>query len=825
MKTKSYISICLALMTFAGAHSTKAASHTWTGSVSSLWSNPLNWDGGAPQIGEANVVLNFEYGATRNASTNDIGNISVDDIVFTGNNFTLGGYFITLTGVSFYNLDCQNSGNVIAMDMVLNSSLEYFKVDFNCSLTLKGALSGPGGFTKWGDGILSLTGSNANTYSATTYAYGGILNLGKSSSVNAIAGPLVLGQYDNPTNSATVDPTNIVQLASSEQIANNAPITFNPAGYIDLNGYNETVGTLTMTGGAISGNGGTLTLNGDVTGTSVWNNHPSFYGNLSLGGTNRIFKTLTKDSAILLEGIVSDGGSPAGIIKLGTNGGLRLDATNNTYTGTTIVGGGWLGLLEPGGLGSSASGTVVSNGAEINIGLDFHGPVETLTLMGGSRFVAIGTSNSWDGNIVLNGDAEIDVDDAANNETLDINGVISGTGNITMQFGGTLRFKGSSPNTYNGRTTIIESTTLNRVSTLELRKPNNVVAVPGPLIIGGATNPPVSEFVVAYSDNQIADTAQVTVNPSGELDLNDHFDTIGSLSGSNGVVNLNTGAITSGGDNADSMFGGVISGTGPVSLTKIGSGHLVLTGNNNCTGKMVVNAGDLYVNGIQSCPVEVNSSSKLHGQGLTGTISGLGGSFAPGDNITAPTHGQMLTPNLMLDGGSIFDIDLAGPASMGKYDQLIVGGSVTLSNATLHLTQSSSGLSNDVFTIIRNNGAGAVKGTFIGMPEGAILVLSPLQQFKLTYVGGASGHDVTLTQITPPLPPSLSGIIKLGNGQIQLTGTGVLGQAYSVLANTNIATTNWVNIGMVVSDQSGGLTFIDPNAPNYQQRFYRFRSP
>src|SRR5947207_2861794 len=232
MKTKSYFSICLALAMCASAISTNAASHTWTGSVSFAWSNPSNWIGGAPQIGEANVILNFVTGATRQSSTNDIGNIAVDDIVFTGGNFTVGGYFITLTGAGFYNLACQ-------------------------------------------------------------------------------------------------------------QIADNAPITVNPAGAVDLNGHNETVGPLTMIGGVIDANGGTLTLNANVTGDIIWNNNPTFVGNLSLGGTTRVFKTLNP-GAIILTGVISDGGSPAGIIKLGTLGGLRLDGTNNTYSGVTSVGEGWV---------------------------------------------------------------------------------------------------------------------------------------------------------------------------------------------------------------------------------------------------------------------------------------------------------------------------------------------------------------------------------------------------------------------------------------------------------------------------------------------------
>src|SRR5262249_42101564 len=150
--------------------------------------------------------------------------------------------------------------------------------------------------------------------------------------------------------------------------------------------------------------------------------------------------------------------------------------------------------------------------------------------------------------------------------------------------------------------------------------------------------------------------------------------------------------------------------------------------------------------------------------------------LAPGDNVNVPDHGQMAAVDLTLDSSSDFNIDLAGPAATGKYDQLSVAGSVTLSNAAFHLTQSSSGKSNDVFTIVKNVGAAAVKGTFNGLPEGSVISISPLQKFKLSYVGGASGHDVILTQISSALPSQITNITRSGNGQIQLTGSGVIGQ-------------------------------------------------
>src|SRR6266446_1819492 len=116
MNNRNILSALIVMAFVAGSQSLQAGLHTWSGAVNNSWSNDGNWSsGGAPQFGEANITLVFPAGATRYAATNGVGNYAIDEIVISGNNYTLGGYGITLTGVSYYNLDCSGTNNVIAL--------------------------------------------------------------------------------------------------------------------------------------------------------------------------------------------------------------------------------------------------------------------------------------------------------------------------------------------------------------------------------------------------------------------------------------------------------------------------------------------------------------------------------------------------------------------------------------------------------------------------------------------------------------------------------------------------------------------------------------
>src|SRR5215475_3557332 len=88
--------------------------------------------------------------------------------------------------------------------------------------------------------------------------------------------------------------------------------------------------------------------------------------------------------------------------------------------------------------------------------------------------------------------------------------------------------------------------------------------------------------------------------------------TIGSLTGS-GNVTLGVGTLTTGNDNTNTAFSGVISGAG--GLTKIGNGTFSLTGINTYTGPTTVNGGTLAVNGSIAGSVFVNNGGTLGGNG------------------------------------------------------------------------------------------------------------------------------------------------------------------------------------------------------------------
>ena len=77
--------------------------------------------------------------------------------------------------------------------------------------------------------------------------------------------------------------------------------------------------------------------------------------------------------------------------------------------------------------------------------------------------------------------------------------------------------------------------------------------------------------------------------------------------------------------------------------------------------------------------------------------------------------------------------------------------------------------------------------------------------------------------------PLNGGVTRLGNGALQFNFANLPGGSFTVLASTNAASpaNAWWNLGLAleVPPGSGLFQFIDPQATNYPQRFYRGRSP
>ncbi len=354
---------------------------------------------------------------------------------------------------------------------------------------------------------------------------------------------------------------------------------------VSLNGTSPTLANLTFDNATRSytlaqGSGGSLVLNGAA--TVVVN-----------AGDHGISAPIT--------------GSGASLTMSGS-GGLTLSG-NNTYDGGTTVSAGQLTLGNANALGSGGltvnGGTVELNGISLALpNLSGSGgtiqntvnPLATLTVG------ADNSSTAFSGGLT----------DAGNgNKKLAL--VKTGTGTLTLN--------GSVANSYSGVTTV-------DAGVLQLGKTAGVNAISGDLVIGDGAGGVDADIVKLLASNQIVDTALVTVNSSGEFDLNGFNETVTALSGSGNVV-LNGGNLTVLND-AGGSFSGDLSGNG--GFTKGGNGAYTIHGTHGYHGATVVQAGKLVLDGsIANSAVTVDAGAVLAGNGVVGSISGAG-NISPGNS-------------------------------------------------------------------------------------------------------------------------------------------------------------------------------------------------
>jgi hypothetical protein len=192
------------------------------------------------------------------------------------------------------------------------------------------------------------------------------------------------------------------------------------------------------------------------------------------------------------------------------------------------------------------------------------------------------------------------------------------------------------------------------------------------------------------------------------------------------------------------QFGiGLISGSG--GLLKKGFGiTLLLSG--GVSGTVTVENGILVVDGNSSSQVNVTGGA-LGGNGTVGAVNVTSGGVSAG-TLQSPTGTLNIQGNLTVGAAGAVIIKLAGSAA-GQYDQLSVNGTINLTDSRLvpvPLNNFNPAI-NDVYTIIKNNGSNPVIGTFAGIAEGGVFAPSNNLAFRVSYAGGASGRDVTLTRI------------------------------------------------------------------------------
>lgn len=588
------------------------------------------------------------------------------------------------------------------------------------TLTYGGIATGSGALTKADSGTLVLSGANATTGAMTLT--GGILSISSDANLGtAPASAKIMltfngGNLDTTatftlngnrnlkfTQNATIDVAPGTTLTyGGVASGSGTSLTLPDTGTLLLTGTSTYTGDTNVTAGTLMlGSAATLSASSDVVlaGTLDLDGNSNTIGSLAGTGTvtdsSATAATLTtnKDNAsTAFSGTIADGAGSVSLVKVGT-GTLTLSG-HNTFSGTATVSAGTLQYGSATALPTTSD--VTSTGSAE---LDIAGYDVTIGSLAGTGGVE---DSGAAATLTTNGD---NASTSFTGIIADLSGPLSlikaGTGTLTL--GGT--------NTYTGTTTV-------SAGTLQLSKKNALSA-----------------------------SSDVTVDAT--LDIDGTAQTLGSLAGTGIVEDSGAAAtLTANADDATTTFSGLIEDlSGPLSLTKSGTGALTLTDNNTYSGATSVAAGTLYVDGSQASSNVTLQGGTLGGSGTVGTITSgtSGGTFSPGDPTDILTGG-----NLKLTAGSpTFNATLDGPSAGTDYSQFDATGTVNINGASLAISLGYTPANGQVFTILSNAGGSAVTGTFAGLPEGSTLAYDGTN-FTISYVGG-SGHDITLTAGTPSI--------------------------------------------------------------------------
>ncbi len=682
--------------------------YVWDGGGSdNLWSSAENWVDDAVPVEGAD--LEFPSGADRLSPVNDFAsNTNFTNITIAGAGYSIDGNTVDLDGS--LNATYGSGSSSISLGIELQAT-QTIDVAAGGLLELSGEISGTGfGITKSGSGTLRLAGTSANIYTGTTVVSAGVLELNKTAGQDAIPGAL------------TVNSSSTVLLSQSNQINDSAAISvLATTAKLDLNGFDDTIGGLTLTGGTVQTGSGILTLNGDVA-TNTSTATATISGQLDLGGATRTFTVPDGSAATDLTISAAISGTGAGVTKTGT--GTLLFSGDNTFDGATAITAGTLTLGHANALGATASGTTTTSGATLDLqgGLTF--AAEPITINGGVTSGVLRSqsgSNTWTGPITLGTNNSIS---AASSAPLTISGQITdgaGTFSITKVGSGILTL--SANNSYDG-TTNSKAGTLVVTHDHALGSGSALVTVPSATLelSGGISIAnPITLNTTGSSGNGSLRSSSGNNSVTGGVTLNANPANIGVDSGS---LTISTTGIAGGANG----------------LVKVGAGTLNINATTSYTGSITANNGRLNVNGAHgSSTTTVNSGATLGGSQTVGNVSvSAGGTVSPGNS-----PGILNTGNLSFSSGSTYSVELNGTTVGTEYDQTKVTGTVALSNATLSVSLGYGAAIGDSYTVINNDGSDAVSGTFNGLAEGSTVTFGGAT-FQIGYAGG-DGNDVVLT--------------------------------------------------------------------------------
>ncbi|MDB6029246.1 MAG: Autotransporter-associated beta strand repeat protein, partial [Verrucomicrobiales bacterium] len=484
---------------------------------------------------------------------------------------------------------------------------------------------------------------------------------------------------------------------------------------------------------------------------------------------------------------------------------LTITSTNSTYDGAFIISEGTIKAGADRALGSTNGGTIIANGATLDVN-DFQPGFETVIVSGagvGGAGAIVDTApgaGSVDANlrdVRMVGDTTLG---SPGNTRWDIR-VRSGTGpgpglqgngfNLTKAGAGFVSIacqRSLTPTPYwdmNLGDVVVNAGTL---------------ALAESVTFGNATNHATNTITVnSGAALQLFDLGQT--NPIlrnifiTDANLNCH----GGSAGSN-VINSSislTGAVNFKSDQATFIINGPIIGSGSLAFSAVEPGRLYLNGTNTYPGDTVVTNG---------------------GFGGTGSIAGnlviLGGTNSPGMNVGTFT----VNGNAALGGTTFMELNRSQSPNS---DRLVVGGNLTFAG-TLSVVLgagASAPQAGDVYTLFNKGGTGTF--TSVTLPDLSALPGSLSWNTNNLTVNGTISVNGTVAS------PRIDGVGASG-GIFSMSGTGgIEGNSYTILSATNVALPilNWTPLVTNVFGPGGTFGFTNSMDPSAPASFYVLRIP
>ena len=716
------------------------------------------WNASGSTQGTANLLTATNFAVTLNAHTLTMINVGFQPAYYWDCNGTTGGFGTTPAGTwgssSYWTASSAGTATPTAYTTTTADT-----VFFGSSLLGFSTAGGPNvpGSVNVGTIIFgSANTANVSLYSSGTINFAAAGTIQNNSSYLSKIYPTLAGAgtsltfsgagvmqiYQSSYTGDTIINDATVNLGASGALPSGTAVTLQGTGHINMNGFNNTVQSVTIINGSILGSG-TLTLN-NVGARGIYSSiNNTVPCGIELGSqansANNLDFGAAAGTTMTFSGAISSAAGYGMDIYGGT--GTVIFSAANTYSGLTTISGGTTLQL-------SGGADRIKSGNDILVGgtLDMNGQSQTFDSVTG-------------GGSITTGGGALTVGSGGSSPTF--SGVISETGSLTKSGTGTATLSGA--NTYSGGTTVNSgqltisanqtgagAVTVNNMGTLQMA--------------GYATFP---------------SGINMAVNSGGTWNLNGTSQTVGTLNGGGTISETwahggtDTLTVSGGGTFGGSIAGGNGSTLQAIALAKSGANTLTLSGANTYSGGTTISAGTLRLlrsTTSASSGITVNSGATLLFDNNAAnwsfttpaiTLNGTLTNYSSGNNYTVLSTGAV-TAN--------------SPSTIGVY-----AGGATL--AGLYLD---GGLQGSAAVTIQSgaNGVGVVLRNPNTTYSGALTVNGTASTTPGTGSGVAIGNMSSGSPALSSADFTVNGTMELGNN-----ANGMGWAAFST-GNVNGATTS-----------------------------------